>query len=119
MSERVSHTRPLTVAVCTPRFAPQVGGAETWLRAVLAGLTLRDHRVIVLAAAWPGIASSTTVDGIEVRRAAPGRLTFARHVTSSVRALRPDVVVSQYSATPAATWAAGRTGMASVAIVHD
>ena len=108
----------LSIVVCTPRYAPQVGGAETWLRGVVSGLTGLRHRLLILGAA-AGDAPLEWIDGVEVRRAASGRLAFARHVTAGIRAIRPDVVVSQYSATPFAVRAAHRAGAPAVAIVHD
>src|SRR5438105_1874767 len=92
-------SRSLRILVCTPRFPPQVGGAETWLRGVVTGLAERGHDVTVVAAAFHEAPDRYEVDGCAVRRARGGRIAFARTIAASTRDVRPDVAISQYSAT--------------------
>src|ERR671937_1202634 len=68
------------VLLATPRFAPQVGGAETWTLEVCAGLVARGHRVEAVARAGPEEASQAPVRGVEVRRVPGGRLGVARAI---------------------------------------
>jgi glycosyltransferase involved in cell wall biosynthesis len=105
--------------LCTPRFAPQVGGAETWTREVGRGLVARGHALSVVTRAASGLPDQDSVDSIEVVRAPGGRLAFARTIASHIIGERPDAVLAQYSALPAAVLAARRAGVPCIGIVHD
>ena len=105
--------------LCTPRFAPQLGGAETWTREVGRGLRARGHALSVVTRAAPGLPGRDRVDSIEVVRAPGGRVAFARAIASHVTGERPDAVLAQYSALPAAVLAARRAGVPCIGIVHD
>lgn len=118
MTDR-TRARPLRVAVCAPRFAPQIGGAETWLGGLVAALADRGIEVTVAAAAAPGIPSESVEEGISVRRSTSGRVAFARHIAETLGRTRPDIAISQYSATAPTVWAAHRASIPTVAVVHD
>jgi len=105
--------------LCTPRFAPQVGGAETWTREICRGLAALGHEVSVVSRGGAGLPARDHLDTIDVTRVQGGRLGFARAVRARIRADRPDAVLAQYSALPAATLAARRAGIPCIGIVHD
>src|SRR5207244_1946341 len=107
------------VLLATPRFAPQVGGAETWTLEVCAGLASRGHLVEAIARAAPEAAASGSIRGVEVRRVPGGRVTFARGIARAVGAAAPDVVLAQYSALAPAVVAGRRRGVPVVGVVHD
>jgi glycosyltransferase involved in cell wall biosynthesis len=107
------------VLFASPTFAPQLGGAETWTRAVLGALRDRGHDVSVVARAAPAIPHAHDVDGIVVERVAGGRPTFARAIGRAIRTTRPEVVIAQYAALPPAVVAARRQGIPVVGVVHD
>ncbi|MFA5891767.1 MAG: glycosyltransferase family 4 protein [Actinomycetota bacterium] len=109
---------PLRLLICTPRFAPQVGGAETWTREIAAGLAARGHEVHVIARAAPGC-ESDVAGPVSVHRVHGGRAAFTREVARAVLRMRPDVVLAQYSALPPAVAAARRAHVPSLGIVHD
>ncbi len=109
----------LRILLCTPRFAPQVGGAETWTREVVGGLVRRGHRVVVVARSASGVAQRSREAGAIVHRVEGGRLTFAGAVMRAAAKLKPDVIVAQYSAMPPAMVAAHGTRVPGIAIVHD
>ena len=105
--------------MCTPTFAPEIGGAETWTREVMTALGRRGHEIRVLAYAKDGIEREYTVGGMRVDRVQGGRLAVARTVIRTVAKQRPNVIIAQYSALPGAIVAARRLGHPAVAIVHD
>ena len=111
--------KPLQLLMCTPRFAPQLGGAETWTREVGKALAARGHDLAVIARAAPGRPERERLEAIEVTRVGGGRLEFARVLGRRIRSDRPDAVLAQYSALPAAVIAARSAGVPCVAIVHD
>jgi glycosyltransferase involved in cell wall biosynthesis len=104
--------------VCSPRFSPDIGGAETWLREVALALARRGHDVRVIARATPGCPREHRVGELEVERAAGGRIAFSRAIAARVAA-RPDAVIAQYSALAPATLAARRRRVPCVGVVHD
>jgi glycosyltransferase involved in cell wall biosynthesis len=107
------------ILLASPRFAPQVGGAETWTHAVSKGLIVRGHQVHVITRAARGLSESATIDGIAVRRVAGGRWAFASAIAHAVRDQRPDVAVAQYTALAPAVVAGRRNRIPVVGIVHD
>jgi glycosyltransferase involved in cell wall biosynthesis len=107
------------ILLASPRFAPQVGGAETWTRAVGRELAARGHGLAVITRAAPGLPRTATVDGMTVRRVPGGRGAFASAIGRAVRGGRPDVVVAQYSALAPAVLAGRRARIPVVGIVHD
>ncbi|MCA1832726.1 MAG: glycosyltransferase family 4 protein [Actinobacteria bacterium] len=109
----------LRLLVCTPKYAPQVGGAETWLRALLEAMSARSHDVSVIARAAAEADEDHVAGGIPVHRVRGGRVAFARAIGAGIRRARPDAVLAQYSALAPATWAAHRAGVPTVGIVHD
>jgi glycosyltransferase involved in cell wall biosynthesis len=111
--------RRLRLLVCTPKYAPQVGGAETWLRALLDALVDRGHEVSVVARSAPGVPQRSRIHGVAIERISGGRAAFAGGISAAVRELRPDAVVAHYSALPPAVWAAHRAKVPAVGIVHD
>lgn len=108
----------MDIVLAGPRFAPQIGGAETYTFALTRALTRRGHRVRVLARG-AGALESTHVGGIEVERLHASRLGFGFGVEREICAAPPDVVLAQYSAIPFAMRAARRVNVPLVAIVHD
>jgi glycosyltransferase involved in cell wall biosynthesis len=109
----------VTILVCTPRFHPQVGGAETWTREVVRGLGVLGHRVSVVAGSARGLPAGNGFHEVRVRRAPGGRLGLALAIGSSVRRIHPDVVIAQYSALPPAVAIARMTGTPVLGVVHD
>jgi glycosyltransferase involved in cell wall biosynthesis len=109
----------MRVLLCTPRFAPQVGGAETWTRGVACGLARRTHAVRVVAGAASQIPPRERRDGLDVFRAAGGRAGLWRAVARQSSAWRPDAVLAQYAALPPAVIAARALRIPVLAIVHD
>ncbi len=109
----------MRILLATPAFAPQVGGAETWTRAVFAALAARDHQVNVVARASRQVPGRHDVDGVAVERVDGGRARFARAVARAVATAAPDVVVAQYAALPVAVAAARRHGLPVVGVIHD
>jgi glycosyltransferase involved in cell wall biosynthesis len=107
----------MDIVLASPRFAPQIGGAETYTLALCRELVRRGHRVRVLARG--AALSSARIDGIEVERLSSSRIGFGLDVGRAIRAAPPDVVLAQYSALPFAMRAARTTGVPLVAIVHD
>jgi glycosyltransferase involved in cell wall biosynthesis len=105
--------------LCTPRFAPQVGGAETWTREICRGLAARGHQVAVVSRGGPGLPPRERVETIDVTRVPGGRVAFARAIRARIRADRPDAVLAQYSALPAAVLATRRARTPCVGVVHD
>jgi len=105
------------IILATPRFAPDVGGAETWTREVTAGLVARGHRVTVVARGE--LDGEDEVRGVRVLRFSGGRARFAGAIMRVVGEERPDVVLAQYSALPFAIVAAHRAHIPAFAIVHD
>jgi glycosyltransferase involved in cell wall biosynthesis len=114
------------IALVTPSFAPQVGGAETYISHLVAGLgTTRP--VEVVAPARRGLPALAAVEGALVHRVGPvamasaarRALAFAPAARQKLRSIRPDVVLAQYSGLmPAARYAA-EARVPLVAIVHD
>ena len=114
-----SDSRRLRLMLCTPRFAPQLGGAETWTREVAAALGEKGHGLTVVARAAPGVPASAHLGPIEVVRVAGSRLALGREVARRMRTIRPDAVLAQYSALPWAVAASRLTDIPSVGVVHD
>lgn len=123
-------TERLHVAFLTPTFHPEVGGAETYTRWVLAGLASRGHRVWALAGAAPGLPRSGEVGGVTVLREGPRRgegvagrarwlPSFARAAARRLDLAPPDVLLAQYSALLAAARYAHSRRLPLVALVHD
>jgi glycosyltransferase involved in cell wall biosynthesis len=110
---------PLRILVGAPKFAPQIGGAETWLRALLAAMVDRGHHVDVVSRAAPELSDRSSINGISVHRTPGGRVAFARAIDAAVRSLHPDAVIAHYSALAPSVWSARRAGIPSVGIVHD
>lgn len=108
----------MEIVLAGPRFAPQIGGAETYTFALSRALVHRGHGVRVLARAAPSF-TSAVIDGIEVERLSPSRLGFGLDVERAIRARPPDVVLAQYSALPFAIRATRKARIRLVAIVHD
>lgn len=109
---------PLRLLMCTPRFAPQLGGAETWTREIAAGLAGRGHHIQVIARAAPGC-EVDAAGSVSVQRVPGGRVAFSREVARAVFRTRPDAVLAQYSALPPAVAAARRAHIPSFGVVHD
>jgi glycosyltransferase involved in cell wall biosynthesis len=109
----------MRVLLCSPRFAPQLGGAETWTREVARGLAARGHAVRAVSRAAPGVAPRDRRDGVEVLRATGGRTGLSRAVAAHARAWGPDAILAQYAALPAAVTAARALRIPVLAIVHD
>jgi glycosyltransferase involved in cell wall biosynthesis len=82
---------------------PHAGGAEIHLFEIFGRLAGRGHRVRLVCSGWPGAASRTTLDGIEVERVG-GRSSFALLGRGAVRralaAEPPDVVVEDINKLP-------------------
>lgn len=110
---------PFSVLVCTPRFAPQIGGAETWTREVTRALARRGHAVAVLARAAHGLDREGHIDGVAVHRVSGSRARFGREIWRHVHEMRPDVVLAQYSALPFSVLSAKAASLPSLGIVHD
>src|SRR5688572_8486099 len=109
--------RPLRLLLCTPRFAPQLGGAETWTREIGCSLVARGHELAVIARTAPDRPAREHLGSIDVTRVGGSRLGFARTLTRRIRADRPDAVLAQYSALPAAVLAARAAGVPCIAVV--
>lgn len=59
----------MNVLVMTSTYFPHVGGAETYARSLVSGLTERGHKVVVLTdGAWLDLPSRQKLDGAEVVR---------------------------------------------------
>lgn len=108
----------LGIVFATPRFAPQIGGAETYTLELARALRAGGHQVRVLARAAPGVASGR-IGGIEVERLASSRIAFGRALARAIAASPPDAVIAQYAALPFAVRAARRARVPVVALVHD
>lgn len=110
---------PLDVLVCSPAFAPELGGAQTWMREVTTALVARGHRVAVIARASNGIPAVMMLDSITVMRIEGNRVAYARAIARRIATQRPNVVLAQYSALPFASRAGHREGIPVVGVVHD
>ena len=119
----------LRIAFVTPRFAPQLGGAETYTRCVLSELATAGHEVEVVAGTAPGLPSQDVVAGLRVLRSGPSRGEalvsrggwlpgFTRAAVQALRTIRPDALVAQYSALVPASRYAREAGVPLVALVH-
>jgi glycosyltransferase involved in cell wall biosynthesis len=117
--QRPPMLQSLRILVCTPGFAPQVGGAETWMREVTKGLGALGHRLLVVAKSTAGVPATTTVNEIPVHRTRGGRAGLAIEILRLTQSYRPDVVLAQYSALPFAVLAAHRSAVPAVGVVHD
>jgi len=107
------------ILIASPTFAPQVGGAETWSLRVAEGLIARGHAIEVVARAAPrGVPSDVALD-VPVRRVTGGRFAFARGIGRSVEAIRPDVVMAQYSALPISVLVGRKVRIPVMGVVHD
>jgi glycosyltransferase involved in cell wall biosynthesis len=89
------------------------------LHGLVAALADRGVEITVAAAAAPGIPSESVEGGIDVRRSTGGRVAFARHISETLGRTRPDLAISQYSATAPTVWAAHRASIPALAVVHD
>jgi glycosyltransferase involved in cell wall biosynthesis len=82
---------------------PQAGGAETHLHEVFGRLARRGHEVTALVSGWPGCASRSTLDAIDVHRTG-GRYTFSlaapRYYKKHLAERRFDVVVEDLNKVP-------------------
>src|SRR5690348_3187141 len=109
----------MRILLVTPAFAPQVGGAETWTRAIFGALAASGHQIRVVARASEEILGRHDVDGVAVERVNGGRARFARAVARAVASAAPDVVVAQYAGLPVAVAGARRRGLPVVGVIHD
>jgi glycosyltransferase involved in cell wall biosynthesis len=66
-----------------------------------------------------GLPERDRVDSIDIVRAPGGRVAFARAIASQIAGKRPDAVLAQYSALPAAVLAARKARVPCIGIVHD
>jgi glycosyltransferase involved in cell wall biosynthesis len=107
------------VLVATPRFAPDIGGAETWTREVTAALAARGYRLRVVARWRAGLPPRHLEGEIEVLRIPGGRARFAAEVARAVRGGGADVVLAQYAALPPAIVTARSRKVPVLAVVHD
>ena len=78
----------MRVLFASPSFAPQLGGAETWTRAVFGAFRDRGHDVSVIARATLAVPDSHEVAGMAVERVTGGRLTFAQAVRHAAEECR-------------------------------
>jgi len=88
--------RPLRITMACARYPPFVGGTETHVAAVAAGLARRGHQVTVVTTVLQGTGSIDVDDCITVRRvrAWPGDsdLHVAPGLARAITQSRPDVV---------------------------
>ena len=109
----------MRVLLASPAFAPQLGGAETWTRAIFTRLAGRGADVHVLARAVDGQPTDHELDGVRVERVPGGRMAYLRAVRRAVTDPAYDVTVAQYAALPAALTTRRGKHAPVVAIVHD
>jgi glycosyltransferase involved in cell wall biosynthesis len=101
------------------RTNPQAGGAEAHLHEIFGRLVRRGHEVSLLCSGFPGAASRTTLDGIDVHRVGT-RYSFPLAAWPYWRRVlgprNADVLIEDINKIPLLTpwWGASRT----VALVH-
>lgn len=82
--------------------AEPIGGAELWMRALIAGQRRRGHQTLLVAGVLPGAPAELDVFAIERPTFDPARQfedrAFTDAVTAAAAALRPDVVHLHQSA---------------------
>ena len=105
--------------LCTPRFAPQLGGAETWTRELSRPGGARS-RGCGGEPGWCRLAGPGPSRG-DRRDTGAGRAgrVASRTIRARIRADRPAAVLAHYSALLPATLAAKRAGIPCIGIVHD
>ena len=120
----------MRLALVTPAFHPQTGGAETYTRYLSAALSGMGHEVRVITSTRPGLEPAYEVDGVSVTRVGPtpGRSLWGtlrwfppwqRACLGELNAYLPDVVLAQYSGIAPARRFAERSQTPLVTIVHD
>ncbi|MDZ7779892.1 MAG: glycosyltransferase family 4 protein [Gemmatimonadota bacterium] len=91
---------------------PRAGGAEIHLHETFGRLASRGHAVTALVSGWPGCATRTELDGLDVHRTGT-RLSFSvaapRYFRRELRQRAFDVVVEDLNKVPVFTpwWGAG------------